>query len=138
MKRIKPTFPLTVSMVNDHPQEVSSLFRKKPPRKKENFIGVCILDGTFLCDDIGALYDSLSIGERLELVYPKEPSVNMRVMPITAVRSDGTEIGMIPFEHSVLPCILASRGVISYCYIEAKRFQGGFASVAVSVYCDKY
>lgn len=138
MKKMKPSFPLTVSMVSEHHKETVELFKRKPPRKRECFIGVCILDGTFLCDNPGELYSSLSIGERLELFYRKEQSEKTQVMPISVVRADQTEVGVLPFEYSVIPSLLASRGVESYCYVEAKLFQGGLLSVAVSVYCDKY
>lgn len=138
MKRLKPSFPLTVSMVSEHHEETVELFRRKPPRKRECFIGVCILDGTFLCDDADKLYSSLSVGERLELSYRKEQSERTPIMPISAVRADMSEIGALPFEYSIIPSMLASRGIRSYCYVEAKSQSGGLVSVAVSVYCEKY
>ncbi len=138
MKIKTVSFPITVSMVSEHPQEVSLLFRKKPPRKKEPFIGVCILNGSFFCDNPGELFESLSVGERFELVFPKEQTESTAVIPVSAVRFDNTEIGSLPFEYSVIPSMLKSRGLNCHCYLEAKRFQGGNIELAVSVYSDRY
>ncbi len=134
MKIDKSLYPITVKMLADHPEQVHELFKRLSPHK-EAFIGVCELEGTFLCDSLGELFESLYFGERLSLLPENEKTQNPA---LEATRSDGTVIGSLPFSDSLLPNMLIARGLEVFCYIEAKKFNGGMPSVAVSIYCERY
>ncbi len=134
MKIDKSLYPITVKLLADHRELVHDLFKKLAPHKGA-FIGVCELQGSFLCDSVGELFESLAIGERLALVRENEKSLNPT---LEATRFDGTAIGSLPFSSSILPNMLISRGLDVFCYMEAKEFNGGMLAIAVSIYCEEY
>ncbi len=133
MFKRKKNYPVTVSFVKDHYEELPAIFKKACPHK-EAFIGVCLLDGCFMCESPEETYSSLAVGERLSLNCNDEE----KVKPIEVKRSDGTVLGVLPFDESVLPSMLISRGIDVFCYVEATDFTAGLFSVAVSIYCEKY
>ncbi|MBQ8896353.1 MAG: hypothetical protein IJY88_06145 [Clostridia bacterium] len=133
-QELKELYPITVKLVADHRDLAYEIFEKLHIHKG-GFIGVCELNGCFLCENVGELYSSLGFCERLALVRESSKSEN----PIlNAVRTDGTVVGSLPFSDSILPNMLISRGVNVYCYAEAKEFNGGMLAIAVSIYCDEY
>lgn len=127
-------YPIDLKLLSDHREAVSEVFRKVRPHKGA-FVGVCELEGCFLCDSAGELFESLEFGERLSLFREKGKK---RYAPLAAVRKDGTAVGNLPFSDAILPNLLIERGINVYCYIEAKEFNGGMFAVAVSIYSDKY
>lgn len=126
----KSFYPITLKLLSDRRSFVYEVFRKVSPHK-ETFIGVCELEGTFLCEEQSKLYDSLVIGERLSVVFDATNRMSVK-------RQDGTDIGIIPVTDSVLPSMLISRDLNVFAYFEAKEFENDMLTVAVSLYCDKY
>ncbi len=132
----KKLYPLTLDFIKNHPEESKEVFLKIRPHKGV-FIGACELDGCFLCEAPHEIFDSLEVGEKLLLSLPAESKPNSAV-PLEVKRDDGVELGSVPFQNSVLPCVLMSRGINVFCYLEAKELKSGLLSLAVSVYCEKY
>ena len=128
-------YPVTLSLITDHPKEAKKVFLDERPHKKA-FIGITKLDGSFLCDSVGELYSSLQIGEKLSLI-PQEKSA--RSLPIlNAAREDGTFVGVLQYSDAILPNILMSMGISVWCYVEATKFNAGMLEIGVSIYCEKY
>lgn len=121
-------------MLSSHRDFVYGLFSELKPHKGV-FVGVCLLEGCFLCDSPGELYSELAFGERLALADKSKPLKNL---PLEVIRADGTHLGNLPFADSILPNLMFARGINVYCYLEAKEFNGGMLAIAVSVYCDEY
>lgn len=131
MRRINSLYPVNVKLISDRKELVCDLLRKIRPHKDGAFIGVCLLEGSFLCDNVGELYESVSFGERLNVVADAE-------LRLSVENASGRSLGFIPFADSVLPKSLISRGIKVFCHLEAKEFNGGLISFGVSLYCDKY
>ena len=129
----RKNYPVSVSFVKDHYEKLPKIFKKVRPHK-EVFIGVCLLDGSFMCDSPEELYSSLTLGEKLSvLCYDTE-----KVEPLEVRRNNGTVLGTLPFNESVFPNMLISRGIDVFCYIEATDFTAGILEIAVSIYCERY
>lgn len=132
--RYKSFYPLTVGLVEDDKEFAFAVVKRINPHK-DSFIGVCNLEGSFLCDSPGELFDSLNIGDRLKLVSFESDGKNV---PLTVCRDNGDTLGMLPYADSVLPKMLIRRGLDVFCYLEAKEFNGGMIAFTVTVYCEKY
>ncbi len=129
----KSLYPINLKLLSDRKSLVYEVFRKVAPHKG-SFVGVCELEGCFMCDEPEMLFDSLKIGELLML----ESDTENKTKSLSVKRTDGMFIGNIPFSDSLLPNLLISRGIKLFCYLEAKEFIGGMLALAVSVYCDNY
>lgn len=134
MKKDNSLYPITVKMLNDHREQAHNTV-KKYAQHLGAFIGVCELEGVFLCDSAGELFESLNFGERLSLVPKQSKSLNPT---LCAIRADGSEVGTLPFSDAILPNMLIRRSLDVFCHIEAKEFNGGMLAVAVSIYCESY
>ena len=134
MMRKKSLYPITVKLVSDHKALVFDVFKTVCPHKG-GFIGVCELDGCFSWEAPGETYDSLAIGE---VLYAVREENARSFQPLKAIRNDGSVLGYIPYADSILPNMLIKRGIKVICYVEAKEFNGGMPSVAVSVYSEEY
>ncbi len=128
--RKKSLYPITLKLLADRQSLVYDVFRSVQPHKGE-FIGVCELEGSFLCDEPERLYDSLTFGEKMSVVVDETDRLSVE-------RIDGTQIGILPFADGLLPNMLLSRGINVFCYLEAKELDETMLTVAVSLYCDKY
>lgn len=128
--RIKKLYPINLKLLSDRKNLVYDIFRKVKPHKGA-FIGVCKLDGSFLCDDIDGTFASLAFSELLYVVKDETGNLTVR-------QSNGNELGILPYADSVLPKMLMSRGINVYCYLEAKEISGSDLALAVSIYCDNY
>ena len=133
--RNKYSYPVTLSLITDHPDTAKKVFLDRPPHKGA-FIDVTKLDGSFLADSVGELYSSLQIGEKLSLLPEEGPS--KRLPALKAVRADGSFVGYLQYSAAILPNMLMDRGISVWCHVEATQFNGGILEVGVSVYCDKY
>lgn len=128
--RMKRHYPISVKMYREERKFVFQLFRKVQPHK-EVFIGVCELEGSFLCEDPQQTYDSLIVGELLELTLDDTDRLNVK-------RQNGTFLGIIPYTDAVLPKMISARGLKLFAYFEAKDFTDGLLEIVVSMYCEKY
>lgn len=135
MKLTKNQYPLTLSVIADKPEMAKKIMLKENPHKGV-FIGLCKLEGSFLCDSPGEVYSSLSIGEKL-CITP-DASSKHTYPPLMVTLADGTLLGKLPFGNSVIPNMLLSRGISVWCHAEAKVFGAGMLEIAVSVYCEDY
>ena len=136
MKRSRITYPVTVADVRENLAECEKIFVKKRIHRGA-FIGLSLLEGVFTADDPQKLFDSLVFGEKL-LIKRDESFKKSKRPPLSALRSDGSEAGILPFSESLLPDKLISLGKEVYCFIEAKSFGAGIPDIAVSVYCEDY
>jgi hypothetical protein len=134
MIRKKSYYPITVKLLQDNKPLVIDVFKKVRPHKG-GFIGVCELKGCFSWENVGETFDSLRIGEALWAV--KNESAGS-VQPLDVIKNDGTVLGFLPYNESVLPNMLIKRGIRVICYVEAKEFNGGMPAVAVSIYSEDY
>ena len=134
MTKKKSLYPITVKLVRDNKRLVIDVFKEVRPHKN-GFIDVCELKGCFAWKNVGATYEALSVGE---VLLAKANDNARSFQPLEVIKNDGTLIGYLPYSESVLPNMLIKRGVKVLCYVEAKEFNGGFPSVAVSVYADEY
>ncbi len=134
MRRNK--YPLTFEDFSERTDYAIKVFESVKPHKKECFIGVCTLEGSFMCDDPKSIYETLSQGERLEL--NPEPDSALALPRLEVRRADKTKIGMLPFADAVLPNMLLKRGLSVWCYFEASRFNSELLEIAVSIYCPRY
>ncbi len=134
--KYKKLYPIALSMVEERPKLVEEIFVKLAPHKGV-YIGVCILDGSFMCDSPGELFSSLEQGEKLRIVY-KDEFKNKNYRPLEVQREDGTYVGVIPLVNSIVPNIVLARGLKTWCHLEAKEFNAGMLSFAVSIYCEDY
>ena len=126
----KSLYPITLEFLKENSPLVYKLFRKYSLHKGA-FVGVCEIEGSFLCDEPKKLYNSLTVGEKLSVKLNENDRLSV-------YRLDGTEIGLLPFLDSVIPKMLISRGIGVFCYFEAKDFEDEILRIAVSIYCDKY
>lgn len=133
--RKKSNYPVTLSLIIDHPDEAKKVFLDELPHDGA-FIGVTKLDGSFLCDSVGELYSSLQQGERLSLL-PEEGSAHA-LPALKAVRADGSFVGVLQYSAAILPNMLMSRGISVWCHLEAAQFNAGMLEIGVSIYCEKY
>ena len=128
-------YPITMSMVTDHYEELSNIFYKSKPHKGA-FVGVALLEGSFDVESPKEIFDSLEIGERLELFLDKDSKLS--IPPIYVFRENQTRLGQLPISASFVPIMLLEKGINVWGHFEAKSFIGGLLSVAISIYCDKY
>ncbi len=134
MIRRKSLYPITVKLLQDDKDGVIEVFKKVCPHKG-GFIGVCELKGCFSWENVGETFDSLAIGEVL-LAVQSESAKSLQ--PLNVIKNDGSVLGYLPYAESVLPNMLLKRGIKVLCYVEAKEFNGGMPSVAVSIYSQDY
>ncbi len=134
MMRKKSLYPITVKLLSDHRELVFDLFKELRPHKG-GFIGVCELQGCFSWETPGETYESLTFGE---VLYAVRNASARSFQPLSVIRNDGSVLGYIPYADSILPNLLIKRGINVLCYIEAKEFNGGMPSVAVSIYSENY
>lgn len=132
---MKKQYPVTLSLIQNHAELVNKIFLDERPHKGY-YIGACELEGSFLCESPGELFDAVVIGERL--ILSADISSKALLPPLFVTRADGTELGKLPFDAAILPNILISRGIPVWCHAEAKVFNGGMLEIAVSVYSDNY
>lgn len=136
MNKYKKLYPITMSMVSENPDLVEKIFVKLAPHKGV-FIGVCALEGCFMCDSPGEMFSSLELGEKLRIDY-KENRKSRNYLQLEVQREDGAYVGVLPFEWCTLPNMLFSRGLNVWCHLEVKDFKGGIFTAAVSIYCEDY
>ena len=129
-------YPIAIKTIQERPNLLKTLFLKLRPHQGA-FIGVCELQGCFLCESKGELYSSLEIGEQLCLAY-EAPGKKKGCSPISVKRKSGTVIGELPFSDSIVPNMLINRGIAVTCYLEAKEFNAGLLALGVSIYCENY
>ena len=134
MIRKKSLYPITIKLLNDHKELVYEVFKAVCPHKG-GFIGVCELQGCISWENIGETFDSLKIGE---VLYAVRNASSKSVQPLSVIRNDGSLLGYIPYADSILPNLLKKRDINILCYVEAKEFNGGMPSVAVSIYSENY
>jgi len=128
MKKPKYTYPVTVSMVLDHPDEVNNLFIKKKRHKDGVFLGVCILEYDLDRQET----EPITFGERFSLSTENEN------LPLCVFRENGENIGNLPYADSIFPKTLLRLGINVWCYAECVEYKIDIPTVAVSIYCDKY
>ena len=133
MKLDKLQQPISVSLVTNEKMRVHELFAKNRFREGA-FIGVCVLQGCPHDDETKALLSALPQGERLALVHEKEGDT---LSPLVVMHGEAM-LGYLPFSDSVLPSMLISRGVSTFCYLEATDLRGLIPELAVSIYCEDY
>ena len=124
-----------MTYIKNRREDAVRFFQKKRPRK-ETFIDLAILEGSFLCENDREIYKTLEIGEKLYI--KRQEGSKHQLPPLTVFRENGDELGKLPFAQSILPNILAERSVSVWCYAEAKSFLSDILEIAVSVYCEKY
>ena len=134
MKRKSSLYPITVKQARDDKKAVIELFKRLTPHKG-GFIGVCELKGCFAWENVGETFDSLTVGELL-MALPNEGAKSFQ--PLNVIKYDGSVLGYLPYNESILPNMLIKRGIKVFCYVEAKEFNGGMPSVAVSIYSENY
>jgi hypothetical protein len=134
MIRKKSLYPITVKQLQNDKNAVIDIFKRVCPHKA-GFIGVCELKGCFSWENVGETFDSLAIGEVLMAVQSESAK---SLQPLNVIKYDGSVLGYLPYAESVLPNMLLKRGIRVRCYVEAKEFNGGLPSVAVSIYSDDY
>ncbi len=101
------------------------------------FVDVCELESFCVENDIGILYDDLSVGEVLEL-RPEETSHELSYPRINVLRADGTELGMLPVVNSIMPFHLIGKGIKTWATVEHKQLLGSLINLIVAVYCENY
>ena len=134
MIKRKSLYPITVRHLQSDKREVIELFKKITPHKG-GFIDVCELKGCFTWENVGETFEALKIGEVL-MAVPNESAKSLQ--PLNVIKNDGSVLGYLSHSESVLPNMLIKRGIKVFCYVEAKEFNGGLPSVAVSVYSENY
>ncbi len=133
--RVKITYPITVSQVRNNVAEVTEFFVNKKHHKCA-FIGVSLLEGSFLCENVDKLMSSLAAGETLSLARINESK--LCASQLTVSRDDGTCIGMLPFCASIFPCKLLDLGIKVWCCFEAAEIENDILTIAVSIFCEEY
>ena len=128
--RLKSHYPISVKLFRDERKLVYKVFRAVQPHKGV-FVGVCELEGSFLCQEPEQLSSSLVVGERIELVLDETKNLN-------AQRQDGTFLGVLPYTDAVLPKMMMERGIKMFGYFEAKDFIEDLLVITISLYCEKY
>ena len=132
MKRLK--YPIAYSDIEQNLEKTVKFFASKRIHKGV-FLGLSVLDGSFVCDEPERIFATLQPGEKLALV-PDDSTVKHSNPTLNAVR-DGTVIGSLPYADAVLPNELIRRGTEVFCYAEAKKLEIDLLHIAVSVYCEK-
>lgn len=127
--------PSLESVREDHEKVVREYLLAKP--HKGFLVDILELDGSFLTSDPGMVFDSLSFGEKLLLVSDSE-KCEYDNCTLRVYRTDGTELGQLPFAGSLIPNALLRRGVKLDVYLECRSFSAGLLSLAVSVYSEKF
>ena len=128
MIRSKFTYPITVNMLRDHPEETEKLFIKKKRHKDGVFLGICFLE----YDLNRAETDPIRFGERFSLHSEKEN------FPLWVMRENGEYIGNLSFSQSLFPSTLLRLGINVWCYVECAEYKLDVPTIIVSIYCDKY
>ncbi|MBE6691985.1 MAG: hypothetical protein E7586_01460 [Ruminococcaceae bacterium] len=134
MRKIKD-YPLDFSYIRDYPDRATKTFKKAKPYK-DTFIGLAVLEGSFLCENSKEIYESLQIGEKLIVKQVDGPRHSFP--PLMVYRENSEEIGKIPSAHSIFPNVLIDRGISLWCYAEAKSFESDILEIAVSINCENY
>ena len=135
MKSKTTDYPVPLATIIDHPEIAKKIFLEERPHK-DTFIGVAKLDGSFMADNVGEMYDSLQIGEKLLLSL--EEGAKHSLPTLKVLRIDGSFVGYLQYSTAILPNFLISRGIEVWCYAEAKSFNGGLPEIGVSIYCENY
>lgn len=134
MMRKSSLYPITLKHLQNDKKAVIDIFKSVCPHKG-GFIGACELKGCFLWENVGETFDSLEIGEVLLAVRDKSAKA---LQPLNVIKNNGSVLGYLPYNESILPNMLLKRGIRVICYVEAKEFNGGMPSVAVSIYSEEY
>lgn len=137
--KIKPKFksyPITVSDVADYQESVLKVFRSKK-RHNGAFVGVSLLEGSFMCENPESLYATLTLGEKLSLKRDNETDL-MHASTLNVFRENGEFVGSLPFSASIFPCKLLDLGIDVWCHFEASALSADGITVAVSIYCEEY
>lgn len=129
-------YPINFKLLDDRKELVYNVFRAVEPHKG-GFISVCRLDGSFLCDDCESLFASLRTGEPLSVVMCDNKGKHI-CRPLEVKRKNGEVIGTLPYTESIIPNLLAARGINVTAYLEIKEFSSDILNLAVSVYSEKY
>ncbi len=132
----KKLYPITIPMVEDHYQIISTVFDAARPHKEGNFIGVGILEGSFYIKNRQEIYESLAVGEKISLTTLKSGTIYS--YPIIVTRNDGTELGYIPDTMQGFLSMFFDNGIDLFGFIEAKSYDSDILKIAVSVYCEDY
>lgn len=129
---IKSLYPISVKLARDRQPLLHKVFEKLKPHKGI-FIDVCLLE-SYEIEDVGVLFDSLEIGERLDVLRKESKYRSI----LAAVRADGSVVGEVSFKDSIVLNTLINHSIRLYAFVEAKEFNAGVPEVAVSVYCEDY
>ncbi len=129
---LKSLYPLSVKLVRDRQPLIHRVFEELNPHKGI-FIDVCLLQ-SYELEDVGVVFDSLKIGERLDILLKKSKYRDI----LAAVRDDGSVVGEVSFKDAIVLNSLINHSIRLYAFVEAKEFNAGVPEVAVSVYCEDY
>lgn len=135
-KKVYNDYPITVSAVTDYSKDIPKIFLSKK-RHTGMFVGVSLLDGSFLCENPSCLFSSLAVGEKLSLKRENEID-KLHASTLVVSRQDGAFVGYLPLAASIFPCKLLDLGVAVWCYFEAATLESDLLTVAVSIYCEDY
>jgi len=133
----KNLYPLTIPLIEDHPELMSKIFLAVRPHKEGAFVGAYLLDGSYYVENSKNLFENLVIGERLKIEILNKGK-NVYTSPLVVCREDGTELGYIPLTVQTLFNMVMERGIGMFAFCEAKSYESDILKIAVSVYCDKY
>lgn len=133
--KIKISYPITVSLLRQYPEEITKFFVNKKSRNGV-FMGVSLLEGSFLCDEPAEMISSLKAGEILSLERINESKNHASQLSVSCF--DGRCIGMLPYSASIFPCKLLDLGIKVWCCFEAAELENEMLTIAVSIYCEDY
>ncbi len=132
----KKLYPLTIPLVENHPELISDIIISVRPHKEGCFAGVSLLEGCYYIENREMIYDSLTVGEELKIT--PDANITKYVRSLLVTRSDGTQLGYIPKKFCALLNMLLERDIGIFAYCEAKSYSGDILKIAVSVYFDRY
>ena len=135
MRNKKLVYPLTYDEIAER-RAGSLRIMQKRRRRGYAFLGLSLLEGSFLAEEPERIFATLEQGEKLQIVRgeggtPLNPALHI-------LREDGTDVGTLPFADSVLPNALIGRGAAVTCFAEAKKLDSGLLCIAVSLWCEDY
>ncbi len=128
-------YPIDFATFEQTPEKLREIFLDLRPHDG-TYIGVSELDGAFLSDSVGELFELMQIGDSLTVAPDNDMKLSNPTLAVS--RKDGSVIGYLPFQASLLPNMLSRRGLSIFAFLEAKRFDGGIPRYLVSIYCEKY
>lgn len=128
-KRKIELYPITISDMTDHYDEIWELFTKKKLHKDGVFVDLFLLET--LWDDGDA--PIFNFGDKLIVAKGDTEYGQLAILD-----SNGRRVGKMPHESSALPNLMLDLKIKMWCYVEAVDTSEFFPAVALSLYCEKY